>query len=167
MNNSKIEIARKWFEELRDKLILNIEKIDSTNFIITEWDHKHQGGGKMSKIKGQVIEKGGVNISTVEGKFEENMIGKVPGTENDSSYQATGISVVLHPHSPFIPSMHFNTRFLKTEQEWFGGGIDVTPCLPFKDEEQYHSSLESLCDKFDKNYYKKFKSWCDEYFYLT
>ena len=166
MNNSKIEIARKWFEELRDKLILNIEKIDSTNFIITEWDHKHQGGGKMSKIKGQVIEKGGVNISTVEGKFEENMIGKVPGTENDSSYQATGISVVLHPHSPFIPSMHFNTRFLKTEQEWFGGGIDVTPCLPFKDEEQYHSSLESLCDKFDKNYYKKFKSWCDEYFYL-
>ena len=55
MNNSKIEIARKWFEELRDKLILNIEKIDSTNFIITEWDHKHQGGGKMSKIKGQVI----------------------------------------------------------------------------------------------------------------
>ena len=111
MNNSKIEIARKWFEELRDKLILNIEKIDSTNFIITEWDHKHQGGGKMSKIKGQVIEKGGVNISTVEGKFEENMIGKVPGTENDPSYQATGISVVFHPHSPFIPSMHFNTRF--------------------------------------------------------
>ena len=150
MNNSKIEIARKWFEELRDKLILNIEKIDSTNFIITEWDHKHQGGGKMSKIKGQVIEKGGVNISTVEGKFEENMIGKVPGTENDSSYQATGISVVLHPHSPFIPSMHFNTRFLKTEQKRFGGGIDVTPCLPFNDEEQYHSSLESLCDKFDK-----------------
>ncbi len=94
MNNSKIEIARKWFEELRDKLILSIEKIDSTNFIITEWDHKHKGGGKMSKIKGQVIEKGGVNISTVEGKFEENMINEMKLLHFHLGSQISDIGVI-------------------------------------------------------------------------
>ena len=166
MSDIKFNKARKWFEELRDKLTKSIEEIDHTPFIISKWNHKDEGGGKMSKIKGTVIEKGGVNISTVGGKFSKNMIGKIPGTENDSSYKATGISVVIHPYSPHIPSMHFNTRFIQTEKEWFGGGIDITPCLIFKNEKDYLNSLELLCNKFDKNYYSKFKKWCDEYFYL-
>ena len=120
----------------------------------------------MSKLKGSVIEKGGVNISSVSGKFEKKMVGQVPGTENNSSYKATGISVVLHPHSPHIPSMHFNTRYLQTEQEWFGGGMDITPCLPYEDEENFHNSLEKMCNQFNQSYYQKYKKWCDEYFYL-
>ena len=166
MSNSKFEKAQSWFEELRNKLILSLEKIDQSPFVISKWKHKDDGGGKMSKIKGKIIEKGGVNISTVGGKFRENMVGKIPGTENNASYKATGISVVLHPFSPHIPSMHFNTRFLQTEKEWFGGGMDITPCLNFKNDQDYHGSLESLCNKFDGSYYLKFKKWCDEYFYL-
>ena len=72
--------------------------------------------------------------------------------KKNSSYKATGISVVLHPVSPHIPSMHFNTRYLKTEQEWFGGGIDITPCLPYEDEKNYHLSLEKVCNRFNKSY---------------
>ena len=166
MSSIKFETAKSWFEKLRDELIKSLETLDNNKFIITEWDHKEEGGGKMSKINGSIIEKGGVNISSVSGKFEKGMIGKIPGTENDSSYKATGISVVLHMHSPFIPSMHFNTRFLQTEQEWFGGGMDITPCFEYEDKKNYHLSLEKLCNQFDKSYYKKFKKWCDEYFYL-
>ena len=166
MSSVRFEKAKKWFEELRNNLVLDIEKIDNKKFIITNWDHKDEGGGTMSKIQGKIIEKGGVNISTVAGKFGKNMRGKVPGIENNSSYKATGISVVLHPQSPHIPSMHFNTRFLETEKEWFGGGMDITPCLNFKNETNYHFSLESLCKKYNTDYYTKFKKWCDEYFYL-
>ena len=166
MTSIKFETAREWFAKLRDQLVKSLEDLDTDKFIITEWDHKAEGGGKMSKLKGSVIEKGGVNISSVAGKFEESMVGKVPGTENNPSYKATGISVVLHLHSPHIPSMHFNTRYLETEQQWFGGGMDITPCLPYEDEQNYHLSLEKMCNQFDKTYYQKYKKWCDEYFYL-
>ena len=167
MSSIKFDTAKEWFEKLRNQLINSLENLDTDKFVITEWNHKSEGGGKMSKLKASVIEKGGVNISSVSGKFEDGMIGKVPGTENDPSYKATGISVVLHPNSPHIPSMHFNTRYLQTEQEWFGGGIDITPCLLYKDEKNYHLMLEKLCNKFDKSYYPKYKKWCDEYFYLS
>ena len=166
MSTAKFDTAKEWFEKLRDQLIISLESLDTKKFIISEWDHKSEGGGKMSKLKATVIEKGGVNTSSVAGKFEETMIGKVPGTEKNPSYKATGISVVLHPTSPHIPSMHFNTRYLQTEQEWFGGGIDITPCLPFEDEINYHSLLEKMCNRFNKSYYLEYKKWCDDYFYL-
>ena len=166
INDPKFITAKDWFEKLRDDLIETIETIDENKFEITNWNHKGEGGGKMSKIKGKVIEKGGVNISTVGGTFNETMRESVPGAKENPNYNATGISVVLHPISPKIPSMHFNTRFIMTSQEWFGGGMDVTPCLIFDSEEKYHEGLENLCDKYDKDYYPKFKKWCDEYFYL-
>jgi coproporphyrinogen III oxidase len=166
MSSVKFDTAKDWFEKLRNKLVNSLESLGVEKFIVTEWDHKSEGGGKMSKLKSSVIEKGGVNISSVSGIFEESMIGKVPGTAKDPSYKATGISVVLHPVSPHIPSMHFNTRYLQTEQEWFGGGIDITPCLPYKDEKNYHLSLEKVCNRFNKSYYGEYKKWCDDYFYL-
>lgn len=166
MYSHKFNTAKEWFQSLRDQIVNSLESIDDSKFIITEWNHKSEGGGKMSKLKSALIEKGGVNISTVSGKFGKSMIGKIPGTENDQSYQATGISVVIHPNSPHIPSMHFNTRYLKTEQEWFGGGMDITPCLPYIDEKNYHLLLEKMCNKFNKSYYAEYKKWCDDYFYL-
>jgi len=158
--------AQEWFKDLRARIINNIEKIENQKFIVTNWKHREEGGGKMSKIKGSIIEKGGVNISTVAGKFEKNFSKNIEGTENDSSYKAAGISVVLHPCSPYIPSMHFNTRYLETEKVWFGGGMDITPCLPFKEEKDYHIELKKMCDKHNEHYYQKFKKWCDEYFFL-
>ena len=138
MKEEKFNKAKKWFEQLREEMVDLIQNIDGNEFTVTNWKHKSEGGGKMSKIYGIIIEKGGVNISSVSGNFDSEMIKNIPGTENDSFYKASGISIVLHPLSPKIPSMHFNTRFLQTEKEWFGGGMDVTPSLPFDGEKQYH-----------------------------
>ena len=163
----KFNTAKEWFEKLRDNLVETIQNIDEKQFEVSNWDHKGDGGGKMSKIKGNIIEKGGVNISTVAGTFNENMREAIPGAKEDPNYNATGISVVLHPVSPKIPSMHFNTRFIKTTQEWFGGGMDITPCLIFEDEEKYHRGLEVLCNKYDKSYYPKFKNGVMTIFFLN
>ena len=166
MTYQNYEKAKNWFEDLRDDLIKMISEIDGNEFIKTNWKHRHTGGGTMAKIKGLVIEKGGVNISSVAGKFNKEMQDKIPGAKDISNYQATGISVVLHPISPKIPSMHFNTRFLMTTEEWFGGGMDITPCLNFNSLQNYHDGLKHICDKYDPTKYQEFKKWCDDYFYL-
>ena len=166
MSNLSINKAEEWFKELRKNLIAEIELIENHKFTVTKWQHREEGGGLMSKIKGDIIEKGGVNISTVAGQFTDSFSKRMLGTENDSSYKATGISVVLHPFSPHIPSMHFNTRYLETGKVWFGGGMDITPCLPFIEEKNYHFELKKMCDQHNDSYYPKFKKWCDEYFYL-
>ena len=82
-------------------------------------------------------------------------------------FWASGISVVMHMKNPLIPAMHFNTRYICTTQQWFGGGMDVTPSK--KDDlekKDFHQTLKKMCDRHNKNYYKKYKKWCDEYFYL-
>ena len=167
MFNTNILKAKEWFQELRANLINSIENIETSKFTISDWKHREEGGGKISKIKGEIIEKGGVNVSTVAGQFNNNFSKNIPGTEKNSFYRATGISVVLHPYSPHIPSMHFNTRYLETEKLWFGGGMDMTPCMPFEEENDYHMKLKQICDRHNNNYYPKFKKWCDKYFYLS
>tara|TARA_Y100000590_G_scaffold10854_2_gene13368 strand:- start:7092 stop:7898 length:807 start_codon:yes stop_codon:yes gene_type:complete len=166
MYSDNFEKAKKYFENLRDEIVSNLEELEKNKFEEKLWNHSEKGGGKMSKIKGKIIEKGGVNISTVGGKFKEDTAKKIPGTENNLTYNATGISVVLHPLSPQIPSMHFNTRYLETEKSWFGGGIDITPCLFFDQDKDYHLQLKKMCTKHNSKYYEKYKKWCDEYFYL-
>ena len=159
--------AKDWFEDLRNKLVSMIEGHDGSRFKIKRWNHSGEGGGMMSIIKGNVIEKGGVNISTVSGKFSEKMQQRILGASKDPTYWATGISVVLHPLNPNIPSMHFNTRYLVTQKSWFGGGMDITPCLDFTAEKkQFHENLKEMCNKHDKDYYPKYKKWCDDYFFL-
>jgi len=159
--------AKDWFENLRDELVKQTQVFEKKSFNEKRWNHHDDGGGLMTKIKGSIIEKGGINISTVSGKFNEKMQKNVLGASEDPKFSATGISVVLHPMSPHIPSMHFNTRYLTTTKSWFGGGMDLTPCLDFEDESQFfHKELEHICNKYDSNYYPKYKKWCDEYFYL-
>ena len=94
MSELKFNAAKDWFEKLRNKIISSIENIESEKFFITEWNHKDEGGGKMSILKGSVIEKGGVNFSSVAGKFNDLIVKQIPGTKNHPSYTATGISVV-------------------------------------------------------------------------
>ena len=159
--------AKNWFENLRDDLVKQTQVFEKKSFNEKRWNHHDDGGGLMTKIIGSIIEKGGINISTVSGKFNEKMQKNVLGASEDPKFSATGISVVLHPMSPHIPSMHFNTRYLTTTKSWFGGGMDLTPCLDFEDESQFfHKELEHICNKYDSNYYPKYKKWCDEYFYL-
>ena len=166
MDNNQKE-AKKWFLALRNNLVIGLEEIEGKSFTFKNWDHAGSGGGIMASLKGNIIEKGGVNISTVSGEFSEKMRSRIPGAEKNPNYWATGISVVIHPFSPLIPSMHFNSRYLKTTKTWFGGGVDITPAVPFGDEtKHFHSKLKSTCDLHDNTYYKKHKEWCDEYFFL-
>ena len=161
------ELHREWFENLRGLILNDLKSIENKSFTEIKWNHSQKGGGLMTKIKGDIIEKGGVNISTVGGEFSENMQNRIPGADKDPKYKATGISVVIHPKSPLIPSMHFNTRYIKTSSSWFGGGMDVTPSNDYENESKFfHSELKKLCDKHDEAYYKKYNEWCDKYFFL-
>jgi len=166
MGDDRKEV-QKSFLNLRNRLVKTLQNIDGNEFVFKNWNHSGSGGGIMGSIKGDVIEKGGVNISTVSGKFSEKMRSRIPGTEKKAKYWATGISVVIHPRSPLIPSMHFNSRYLNTEKKWFGGGMDITPSNEFKKETiSFHKKLKEYCNKHDSNYYKEHKKWCDEYFFL-
>ena len=106
-------------------------------------------------------------ISNVIGKISKKFARKIPGTNTSTHFWSSGISVVLHPKNPKIPAMHFNTRFICTKKNWFGGGMDVTPSLIDNKEKKYfHNELKKMCDLHNKKYYQKYKKWCDKYFYL-
>ena len=166
--NKKKEAASFWFKSLRDQFCEAFEKIDQKGkFERKLWPHKGSGGGEISIMKGKVFEKVGVNISTVSGEFSEDYRAQVKGTEKSANYWASGISLVAHMQSPKVPAFHFNTRFLVTDDSWFGGGADMTPTLENqKDTDTFHRKMKESCDSTAKNYYKEFKKNCDEYFYL-
>ena len=169
----KKKLARNWFKTLQEVLCKEIEELEggSKLFKYKNWERgkKSNEGGGQSRIyeNGKIFDKVGVNFSEVYGKFSNQFKNKIPGTNKNSKFWASGISVVMHMKNPHVPAMHFNTRYVYTSYGWFGGGMDVTPC--FKDkklEKWFHSELKKSCDKHNKNYYKKYKKWCDEYFYL-
>jgi coproporphyrinogen III oxidase len=169
----KKKLARNWFKTLQEVLCKEIEELEggSKLFRYKNWERgkKSNEGGGQSRIyeNGKIFDKVGVNFSEVYGKFSNQFKNKIPGTNKNSKFWASGISVVMHMKNPHVPAMHFNTRYVYTSYGWFGGGMDVTPC--FKDkklEKWFHSEIKKSCDKHNKNYYKKYKKWCDEYFYL-
>ncbi|MDX1917492.1 MAG: oxygen-dependent coproporphyrinogen oxidase [Rickettsiaceae bacterium] len=171
------ELAQNWFRLLRDEICREFEAIESNwadehnlpckKFERTEWTRDGGGGGQMSIMRGNVFEKVGVNISSVYGEFSKEFAKQVPGTENDPSFFATGISLVAHMKSPLIPAAHFNTRFIVTSKHWFGGGGDLTPTFPDERETQkFHFAFKNVCDKYGEDLYKTFKENCDEYFFL-
>lgn len=166
-----------WFQSLRDQLCAVFEAIENEYAIShnlkpgaferKKWSRDGGGGGEISLMRGNVFEKIGVNISTVFGNFTEEMQKHIPGASEDPSFFATGISLVSHPYSPLVPAAHFNTRYIVTQKDWFGGGADLTPLYPdAKETQQFHEALKGACDNHDADYYAKFKKWCDEYFFL-
>ncbi len=163
----KQKLTKEWFANLQNMICKNIEGLEkeygsNSKFIKNKWSH-----GEFRIIKGNVIEKGGVAFSNVKGKFSKKFAKKIPGVKKNLNFWSSGVSVVLHPKNPKIPAMHFNTRFICTSKNWFGGGIDVTPALTdYKEKKYLHMELKKMCNIHDKKYYKKYKKWCDEYFYL-
>ena len=164
----KQQLAKYWFSILQDIICLEIENLEKENgfnikFKKNKWKH-----GELRTIKGKVIEKGGVAFSNVIGKFPKEFAKKIPGTKNNTNFWSSGISVVLHPRNPKVPAMHFNTRFISTQKSWFGGGIDITPCLvDNKEKKFFHNEIKKMCNLHNKKYYIKYKKNCDEYFYLA
>ncbi len=173
MKNSdyKKKAVDSWFSFLQSQICNEFEIIEGRRkrFIKRHWKKKRkkEGGGiSYLLINGKIFEKVGVNKSTVEGKFKKDFRSKIFGASKEGKYWASGISVVAHMRNPKIPAIHFNTRFIVTGKQWFGGGIDVTPCFnDLSEKKMVHSMLKKVCIKNKKNY-KKYQKWCDNYFYL-
>ena len=168
----KKKLTKNWFKILQDMICKEIEEFENKpKFKLTNWQRnklKDEGGGEYRILEnGKIFEKVGVNFSEVYGKFSEKFKDRIPGTKNDPSFWASGISVVMHMKNPHIPAMHFNTRYIHTSYGWFGGGMDVTPCFEDKNlKKWFHNELKKTCDSHNKKFYKKYKKQCDEYFYL-
>jgi len=169
-------IVRNWFKDLRDFICKEYEDIEYKKskkknlFKRTKWKAGGQskGGGIFSLMNnGSVFEKVGVNISTVSGKFSNEFKKKIPGALKNSNFWASGISIVAHMKNPKVPAFHFNTRFIVTSKSWFGGGMDMTPCIKdVKQKKYFHSKIKQMCDLHNKKYYSNHKKNCDNYFYL-
>ena len=169
----KKDLTSNWFKMIQESICHSISDLENNNisFKSTRWKKnkkKDEGGGEFRILKnGKIFDKVGVNYSKVYGKFPKNFQKKILGAKKNPSFWASGISVVMHMKNPHIPAMHFNTRYICTTQDWFGGGIDVTPSIKDENEKkEFHKILKKMCERHNKNYYTKYKKWCDEYFYL-
>lgn len=158
---------------LQDKITSALGKLDGKAVFQEDIWKRPEGGGGRSRIieNGNVFEKGGVNISAVHGALPKTMQDYF--NVKDADFFACGLSLVLHPKNPFVPTVHANWRYFemydktgKIVDQWFGGGQDLTPYYLFEeDARHFHQVCKSVCDKHDKSFYPKFKKQCDEYFW--
>jgi coproporphyrinogen III oxidase len=160
--------AAAYFRDLQDRIVAAVEAIDGARFREDAWQREGGGGGRSRVLAdGGVFEKAGVNFSDVHGEMSEEFAKQVPGEGRD--FTACGVSLVLHPRSPMIPTVHANFRFLtKGERQWFGGGADLTPYYPYREDViHFHRVLRGACLRHAPLIdYARLKKWCDDYFYL-
>jgi coproporphyrinogen III oxidase len=160
--------AAAYFRDLQDRIVAALEALDGGRFREDSWQREGGGGGRSRVLAdGGVFEKAGVNFSDVHGEMSEEFAKQVPGEGRD--FTACGVSLVLHPRSPMIPTVHANFRFLtKGQRQWFGGGADLTPYYPFREDViHFHRVLRGACMRHAPLIdYARLKKWCDEYFYL-
>ena len=159
-----------FMKQLQDEICAGLEELDgSGKFREDSWEREEGGGGRSRILtEGALLEQGGVNFSEVWGSQLPPSILKQRPEAAGHGFYATGTSMVLHPRSPYIPTVHLNYRYFEAGPVWwFGGGADLTPYYGFgEDASHFHKSFKTTCDKHHEEYYPVFKRWCDEYFYL-
>ena len=175
MSQINFEQVIEFLKELQDNICQALEYADGTGkFVEDSWTREEGGGGRTRVLtNGIVIEQGGVNFSLVSGnKLPPSATAHRPELAG-RSWRACGVSLVIHPKNPFIPTSHANVRFFVAEKEgeapvwWFGGGFDLTPFYPFKEDViHWHQTAKDLCQPFGNDVYQQHKAWCDDYFYL-
>ena len=171
-----IDAVKEYLLSLQDDICKQLSEEDgAADFTEENWDRGEQLGGGRTRVitNGNVIEKGGVNFSHV---FGDTLPASATASRPElagRSFQAMGVSLVIHPTNPYIPTSHANVRFFVAEKEgeepvwWFGGGFDLTPYYAFEEDViQWHQVSKDACDPFGDDAYPKYKKWCDEYFYL-
>ncbi|MGN0922274.1 MAG: oxygen-dependent coproporphyrinogen oxidase [Cellvibrio sp.] len=161
--------------QLQDTICAELEKADGAGkFVEDAWTREEGGGGRSRVLtNGAVIEKGGVNFSHVQGAAMPASATAHRPELAGRSFEAMGVSLVIHPSNPYVPTSHANVRFFIAEKEgeepvwWFGGGYDLTPYYGFEEDVRaWHQTAKSACDPLGEHLYPKFKKWCDDYFYL-
>jgi coproporphyrinogen III oxidase len=162
--------AAEYFRDLQDRICGSLEEVDGQGrFREDLWEREGGGGGGRTRVllNAGVFEKAGVNVSAVHGQLAVDFAAQIPGEGRD--FTATGLSLVLHPRSPLVPTVHANFRFLtKGSKEWFGGGADLTPYYPFREDViHFHRTWKRVCERHASLVdYRRLKTWCDEYFFL-
>ena len=161
--------AAVYFQDLQDRICAGLAEIDGQAFREDRWEREGGGGGRSRVLAdGYVFEKAGVNFSEVHGALSPEFAKQIPGEGSD--FTATGVSLVLHPRSPLVPTVHANFRYLtKGGKRWFGGGADLTPYYPFREDViHFHRTWRAVCTRHPAPVdYARFKAWCDEYFFLA
>jgi coproporphyrinogen III oxidase len=171
---TKEEIATA-YQQIQDEICASLEVTDGVACFEEElWQREGGGGGRTRVIQnGSVLEKGGVNFSAVEGKLPDSIKKALKVEQND--FFATGVSIVMHPNHPMVPIIHMNIRYFEMPSSfndgqplrWFGGGIDLTPHYVIEDDARFfHQSLKSVCDQYSADFYPRFKTWADDYFFI-
>jgi coproporphyrinogen III oxidase len=176
--------AKQWFEALQTRIVAALEQLEDEapselypdppgRFDMRPWTRETgTGGGIGGHFKGRLFEKAGVHTSAAAATFSPEMAKTMPGADVDPSYVSSSISLIVHPRSPRIPTVHMNTRFLSTAESWFGGGADLTPMLDEQRTQEaddtvlFHKAMQDACDPYDPAWYPKYKAWCEEYFFL-
>ncbi len=170
-----ISAVKAYLINLQEEICQGLESVDGqAKFITDEWTRAEGGGGKTRVMSdGAVFEKGGVNFSHVMGA-------QLPGSATAArpelvgrSFQAMGVSLVMHPSNPFVPTSHMNVRFFVAEKAnhdpvwWFGGGFDMTPYYGFEEDcIHWHQTAKKACEPLGEEAYQRYKKWCDDYFYI-
>jgi coproporphyrinogen III oxidase len=169
------DAAYQQFLALQDTITTALAEVDGADFAETFWDRPGGGGGRTRVLQGgHRFEKAGVNVSAVHGELPAEaaraMAARAVDLGATTQFFATGISLVLHPHNPFAPTVHANFRYFELDEGrawWFGGGADLTPSYLFpEDVAHFHGELKRACDLHDPSFYPRFKAWCDEYFLI-
>jgi coproporphyrinogen III oxidase len=171
-----IDAVKAYLLDLQDRICRGLETVEPmARFGEDLWEYEQgQGGGRTRVIaEGEVFEKGGVNFSHVRGQKLPAAATALRPELAGFSFQALGVSLVIHPRNPYVPTSHANVRLFVAEKNgqepvwWFGGGFDLTPYYPFRDDVlHWHRTAKAACDPFGADVYPRFKRWCDEYFYL-
>lgn len=175
MTQPNLEVVKDYLLTLQDDICAQLEEEDGTaKFVEDSWTRESGGGGRTRvTTNGTVIEQGGVNFSHVYGdKMPPSATAARPELAG-RNFQAVGVSLVIHPNNPYIPTSHANVRFFIAEKAgeapvwWFGGGFDLTPYYGFEEDcAHWHQTAKDACDPFGADVYARYKKWCDEYFYL-
>jgi coproporphyrinogen III oxidase len=175
VTNSNSETVRAYLLDLQDRICQGLEKADgSATFGEDQWERETGGSGRTRVIKGKVLQKGGDAFSHV---FGESLPASASANRPELAgrpFQAMGVSLVIHPDNPYVPTSHANVRFFIAEKAgeepvwWFGGGFDMTPYYGFEEDcVHWHQVARDACADFGEDVYPRFKKWCDEYFYLS
>lgn len=173
------ERMAQWTARIQDEITRLFESLDGGTFEEAAWDRQGGGGGRSRLLaEGTVFEKAGVNRALVEGILPPEAAARLGGNipaGTTPHFFATGVSVVVHPRSPMVPTTHLNVRYFeltdadgRVHDAWYGGGTDLTPTHPFPDDaREFHVSLKRTCDAHGPRLYALYKPWCDEYFRNT